>query len=101
MSWSDAQIQQVWEKAAPQVNNDPNVWRKDQCGAWLNRAAHGDRNSKWGWEIHHINPNGGDGMANLMPLHWENNLSSADTGRVICVLISDGTTNVKRQPFYA
>jgi hypothetical protein len=97
MSFSDAIIQRVWEKGQIAPGNDPKLWRKDQCTAWIYRPAHGDRNSQYGWEIHHVNPNGGDDISNLIPLHWENNLATGDTGRLVCVVVSSGTQNVRRQ----
>lgn len=96
MSFSDEKIQQIWEKGSIPSEPHKNEWRKDQCGAWIYRAAYGDRNSAWGWEVHHINTNGGDELSNLIPLHWENNLATADTGRSVCVVTSDGVKNVKK-----
>ena len=34
MSFTADTIQKVWEKAATVANNDPAVWRKDECGTW-------------------------------------------------------------------
>lgn len=96
MSFSEEVIQKVWEKGIADPYNDPNLWRKDQCGAWMYKPAHGDRNSVYGWEIHHINPNSGDDILNLIPLHWENNLATEDTGKLVCATTANGTNNVKR-----
>jgi hypothetical protein len=98
MSFSEEMIQRVWEKGAVDPNNDSNIWRKDQCGAWMHRSTHGDtaRNSMYGWEIHHVKPNGGDDLSNLIPLQWENNLATADTGNLVCVVTSEGVKNVKK-----
>ena len=54
MVLSEAVTQQVWEKATVTEPNDPKLWRKDQCGAWIHRSAHGNRDSQYGWEIDHI-----------------------------------------------
>jgi hypothetical protein len=98
MSFSEEVIQKVWEKGTVIQNNDPNVWRKDQCGAWINRSVRGDtaRDSMYGWEIHHVNPNGGDDISNLIPLQWENNLATGDTGKLVCAKTSLGTKNIKK-----
>jgi len=40
----------VWKKAQTVVNNDPAVWRKDQCGAWIGWKYYGDRTSQYGWD---------------------------------------------------
>ena len=55
MTVSEDLLQRVWEKADA-ANLNPQILRKDQCGAWINRIRHGDRNSIYGWEIDHINP---------------------------------------------
>jgi len=83
ISFTEEEIQQVWEKGTTVSGNDPNVWRKDACGAWISRSRHGDMDSQYGWHIDHINPNGGDGLSNLRPLQWKNNLDKSD-GRLKC-----------------
>ena len=96
MSFDDDTIRQVWEKGRAVSNNDPNVWRKDECGAWIRRTEHGNRDSQYGWEIDHIDPEGGDELANLRPLQWENNVATSDTGQLTCVVTAEGTRNVRR-----
>ena len=78
-------IQRVWNKGRAIVSYDPNVWRKDDCGAWINRNHYGNRDSKYGWEIDHIKPNEDDTLSNLRPLQWENNLAKSD-GKSVCVV---------------
>lgn len=46
----------VWKKAQIAGDDDPAVWRKDQCGAWIGWNYYGDRTSQYGWEIDHITP---------------------------------------------
>jgi hypothetical protein len=77
----------VWRKAHPIPNIDSHIWRKDKCGSLIKFGDYGDRDSPYGWEIHHINPtsNGGsDDIYNLMPLHWANNNATSDSTRLVC-----------------
>jgi 5-methylcytosine-specific restriction endonuclease McrA len=90
MSFSNETIQKVWQKATIVQGYDPNVYRKDQCTAWISRNEYGNRNSQHGWEIDHIIPvsrGGGDGLSNLRPLHWQNNAARQDD-RLVCVVTS-------------
>ncbi|TGK42469.1 HNH endonuclease signature motif containing protein [Leptospira andrefontaineae] len=93
MSWTDDVIQKVWEKGKEASPNDPKDWRKDECTAWMKRNEYGNRNSKYGWEIDHINPKGSDELSNLRPLQWENNNDKSD-GRLKCNIVSNGNQNV-------
>lgn len=98
MSFSEQDIQAVWQKGSIISGNDPTIWRKDQCGAWIGRKFYGDRNSQYSWEIDHIKPEsdgGGDELSNLRPLQWENN-SSKQEGRLTCPVKSKDGNNVRR-----
>ena len=95
MSFSEEIIQKVWGKAQIVPGANPNVWRKDQCGAWIGRQFYGDRNSDYGWEIDHINPNDGDDLSNLRPLQWVNNAEKGE-GRLTCPVTALGNSNVRR-----
>lgn len=78
------------------IGYDSKKFRKDDCGAWIIRDKYGDRNSKYGWEIDHINPEsqgGSDALSNLRPLQWENNAKKSD-GRLKCVVQANGDTNI-------
>jgi hypothetical protein len=61
---------------------DPQVRRKDGCGAWIDWAAYGMCiENGTGWEIDHAVPvavGGGDEITNLQPLQWQNNRHKGD-----------------------
>lgn len=74
-------IKSVWEKGLVQQGFDPNVARKDACGAWILRNQYGNTDSNYGWEIDHVYPRvlGGTTIEiNLRPMQWQNNRSKGD-----------------------
>jgi hypothetical protein len=96
MSFSDENVQKIWEKGEIVEGQDSTKWRKDQCGAWIYKAAYGNRNSEFGWEADHIDPHGGDDLANLRPLQWKNNLGKGE-GRLKCPVTADGINNIEKK----
>jgi 5-methylcytosine-specific restriction endonuclease McrA len=87
--WSDETILAVWKKGKIVGDNDPNVYRKDACSAWMQFSKHGDRDAKYGWEIDHITPEvhgGSDALSNLQPLHWKNNVEKGDSPQLKCAV---------------
>ena len=93
MGFTPETIEAVWRKATKVENNDPAIFRKDTCSAWICRTHYGSRDSAYGWEIDHVNPKGGDDLSNLAPLHWQNNAAKGD-GALRCVVTSSGVENV-------
>ncbi|TGL21711.1 HNH endonuclease [Leptospira yanagawae] len=93
MSWTEDEIQEVWEKGEKVAGTDSNLFRKDACSAWMNRKEYGNRKSVEGWEIDHINPKGSDELSNLRPLQWQNNNDKSD-GKLKCNVLSNGNQNV-------
>lgn len=78
-NFSDSMIQKVWEKGT--TSTKPEVWRKDACGAWINRSLYGQQ-VEYGWNIDHVYPEkkgGGNELVNLRPMHWENNNAKSDS----------------------
>ena len=67
-------IEAVWQKARTMGIYE--TLRVDAWGWTIVRQDFGNIRSRYGWEIDHIVPvalGGGDELANLQPLQWENN----------------------------
>lgn len=80
-SFSEQEIQAVWEKGAIVPGYNSKWVRRDKCGALMEREVYGDVKSKFGWEIDHVLPKskgGSDSLSNLQPLQWENNRHKSD-----------------------
>jgi len=85
-SYNKELILKVRQKWYIVPGTNPNIFRKDQCGAWIKFNEYWNRNSQNWWEIDHITPvshGGSDSLYNLRPLQWENNLSKSN-GRLVC-----------------
>jgi len=88
MSFSNEIIEAVWAKGSIVSGYDHQLYRKDVCGAWIEKIEYGNRNAERGWEIDHITPKsmyGNDNIHNLRPLHWKNNASRQD-GKLQCAV---------------
>ena len=70
-------------------NYNPQMFRKDACGAWIMWDKFGDQDSIYGWEIDHIVPRSHlehmhipedkiNHPWNLRALQWQNNRSKGD-----------------------
>ena len=56
----------------------------DAYGTQIDKAAYGDVNSEFGWDLDHITPKAGGGggqRSNLQPLHWKNNRAKGNRTR--------------------
>ena len=87
----------IWKKAQTDMDNDPDIWRKDSCGAWINFDQYG-KEGKYGWEVDHVFPEsrgGKNDFENLRAMHWSNNRSKGDDfPGYTCSVTSNGNKNV-------
>lgn len=73
MSWSQETLNAIWRH---QFQNKK--WGNDECTAWIHKDAYGEQGA-YGWDVDHIDPNGGNYLSNLQPMHWRNNRAKGDS----------------------
>ena len=97
-NFSEDKIKQTWEKGVSVEGYDNTKFRKDVCGAWMQRDKY-ETEEIHGWKINHIYPvskGGTDDIVNLRPMHWENDRSKQDDyPSYSCAVKSNGSKNVK------
>lgn len=62
---------------------DSAEWRRDECGAWLNRRHYNDAESEYGWKVLNVVAGSRDELENLQPFQWRNDFDRAN-GRPRC-----------------
>jgi 5-methylcytosine-specific restriction endonuclease McrA len=77
-NYSQQLIDNVWAKADIILGLDSDIYRKDKCGARIQKDQYGNlkQSLSMGWVIDHIKPiklGGNNLIENLQPLQWENN----------------------------
>ena len=67
----------VWQKGRPIPKVDQDVLRLDHLGNRIRYLDYGNRQSRFGWERHHVvslAEGGPDSLSNLKPLYWKENV---------------------------
>ena len=88
MKFSDATVQAVWRKARVMPERNADVWRRDQCGAWLHREQYNNDKSEYGWKILKVAAGGGNYISRLQPFHCGNTFDIAN-GKAQCHVTAD------------
>ncbi|NOX98460.1 MAG: hypothetical protein GXP30_01815 [Verrucomicrobia bacterium] len=89
-------VDAIWKLAEMIDGNDSALWRKDECGAWINKLEYGKRHSSFGWEICDLSLGRRPGtLSALRPMQWENyvdHIAAITQSRVT----ADGLRNVRK-----
>jgi hypothetical protein len=88
MEFDNETVQGVWEKGRATNDNDSTEWRKDECGAWINRDQYGNHASEFGWKIENVAPGKSPAIENLRPYQLGNSFDKA-TGQAHCKVTAD------------
>ena len=88
MPFSKETIEKVWLHARAATELDPEVWRKDECGAWIRREHYGREDSEFGWNIVNVSAGEPDALENLRPMHHANRYDRANR-RARCKVKAD------------
>lgn len=65
-------VSKVFRNSAEIINQDGAIWRSDRYGRVMARSAYGDKNSKFGWNIHHRDGNySNNNINNLEAVHFD------------------------------
>ncbi|MBL9130505.1 MAG: hypothetical protein JNG86_04850 [Verrucomicrobiaceae bacterium] len=90
-------VRGVWALGQVIPGNDPEIWRKDEFGAWMHRREYRNRHSEFGWEIADYGyTRRAFGIASLRPMQWQNHLDFMVAARNQAVITADGLRNARR-----
>lgn len=91
MTFSNEEIRLIWNRAETIPGIAPNIYRRDECGAWMAFNEFGNARSSLGWQIDFslYDPNNNDeDFGGLKPLHCQN-YRSRENGLLVCNLTSN------------
>lgn len=70
-TFSKALIKNTFKRLESVSNYNPSIWRRDSAGMLICFPSYGDRNSSYGWNIHHIDGNKENNReSNLIAVHY-------------------------------
>ncbi len=81
-------VDKVWEKGRATADQDPTVWRKDECGAWINYDHYGSDESEFGWRVLNVAAGNSKVRDKLRPFHRENDFNR-NISRAVCHVRAD------------
>lgn len=76
-------VHKVWKKGRATADQDPTVWRKDECGAWIKYEHYGSEKSEFAWKILNVSAGSSSRPESLRPFHRENDFNR-NTGLAVC-----------------
>ncbi|MGI9240357.1 MAG: hypothetical protein ACR2RV_06120 [Verrucomicrobiales bacterium] len=89
-------VARVWKFASTVEGNDPELWRKDEFGAWIQRLDYGNRHSEFGWEVCDTSLGRGEGgIVALRPMQWQNYVDHV-AAVTQSKITADGLRNIRR-----
>ena len=106
---NDALKRNVWEKGQVVNGFNPDLYRKDPCGAWIVWDKFGIQDNIYGWEIDHIYPKSRlkergfkedaiTDIRNLRPMQHQNNASKGDDyPSYTAIITSEGNKNIEKE----
>lgn len=113
MEYSKVQLDRIWNKGIKVEGYNPEIIRKDACGAWILRDSYGQEDSDYCWVVDHIYPQSRleakgidpiliDSEVNLRPFNRKNNISKGDDyPDYKSVIVSMGDRNVRCEKYFA
>lgn len=97
MTFTEEIIEAAWRNGRAVSGHDPDAWRKDQCGAWIERTAYGESAAEFGWHIQPVRPGETGSADNLRPFNCLNRYDVA-TGRACCMVTAEPEGRANRPP---
>lgn len=84
MAFSDELVLQGWERARAFADEDPSVWRLDECDAWMRCEHYGRENSEFGWKVEATSVGGPQSIENLRAFNMGNAFDRAQANARCC-----------------